>query len=98
MSDATFAVDNAVPILSNAIFMPESVRYAGLNYAIYFTAPLNKCEFDASSNNCDNDMQLNGRTLRLRICGRAAYILAPSIKLVAVSPAAHVQFDVGIAA
>ena len=40
MSDATFAVDNAVPILSNAIFMQNLFAMLAFNYAIYFTLPL----------------------------------------------------------
>jgi hypothetical protein len=40
MSDATFAVDNAVPILSNAIFMQNLFAMLPFNYAIYFTLPL----------------------------------------------------------
>jgi len=42
MSDATFAVDNAVPILSNAIFMQNLFAMLPFNYAIYFTLPLIK--------------------------------------------------------
>jgi hypothetical protein len=54
MSDATFAVDNAVPILSNAIFMQNLFAMLPFNYAIYFTLPL------ISQREYDSEQQCNG--------------------------------------